>query len=50
MTPKSLLMDKDDDKIESAKVMKSHRIDGLSVIDNNSLNLENYNQNRRKKQ
>ena len=43
-------MNKEDDEIESAKVMKSHRINGLSVIDNNSLNLENYNQNQRKRQ
>jgi CBS domain-containing protein len=50
MTPKSLLMDKDDDIIESAKVMISHRISGLPIIDNNTLNLEKYNQNRRKKQ
>jgi len=50
MTPKPLLMDKDDDIIESAKVMINHRISGLPVIDNNTLNLENYNQNRRKKQ
>jgi CBS domain-containing protein len=40
MTPKPLLMDKDDDVIESAKVMIRHRISGLPVIDNNTLNLE----------
>jgi len=40
MTSKPLLMDKDDDVIESAKVMIRHRISGLPVIDNNTLNLE----------
>jgi len=50
MTPKPLLMDKDDDIIGSTEVMISHRISGLPVMDNNTLNLENYNQNRRKKQ
>jgi CBS domain-containing protein len=40
MTPKPLLMDKDDNIIESAKVMIRHRISGLPVIDNNTLNLE----------
>lgn len=35
MTPKPLLMNKDDDAIESAKVMIRHRISGLPVIDNN---------------
>jgi CBS domain-containing protein len=33
MTAKPLLMDKDDDVIESAKVMIRHRISGLPVID-----------------
>ena len=40
MTPKPLLMDKDDDVIDSAKVMIRHRISGLPVIDNNTLNLQ----------
>jgi len=40
MTPNPLLMDKDDDVIESAKVMIRHRISGLPVIDNKTLNLE----------
>ncbi|MGN6624090.1 MAG: CBS domain-containing protein, partial [Candidatus Nitrosocosmicus sp.] len=35
MTPRPLLMNKDDDAIESAKVMIRHRISGLPVIDNN---------------
>lgn len=35
MTPKPLLMDKDDDVIESAKVMIRNRISGLPVVDNN---------------
>ena len=36
MNTKLLLMDKDDDMAESAKVMIRHGISGLPVIDNKS--------------